>query len=81
MRLVHRLTGFRPPVKYFTDHSKAVILLWMLYVFFCLVLARPLFICVLWSPAGKGLTSWLSFIVSFCEFVTLPLVFWVRCGT
>ena len=40
-----------------------------------------LFICALWSPAGKGLTSWLSFVVSYCEFVTFPLVSWVRCGT
>ena len=34
---------------------------------FCLVFAmslRPLFICALWSPAGKGLTSWFSFVVS-----------------
>ena len=23
-----------------------------------------LFICALWSPAGKGLTSWFSFVVS-----------------
>ena len=23
--------------------------------------------CTLWSPAGKGLTSWLSFVVSICE--------------
>ena len=30
---------------------------------------------------GKGVTSWLSFVVSYCEFVTFPLVFWVRCGT
>ena len=29
-----------------------------------------LFICALWSPAGIGLTSWLSFLVSYCEFVT-----------
>ena len=28
----------------------------------------------LWSPAGKGLTSWLSFVVSNCEFVNFPLV-------
>ena len=40
-----------------------------------------LFICALWSPAGEGLTSWLSFVVSNCEFVTFPLVSWVRCGT
>ena len=26
-----------------------------------------LFICVLWSPAGKGLTSWLSFVASNCD--------------
>ena len=34
---------------------------------FCLVFAMfcaCLFICALWSPAGKGLTSWLSFVVS-----------------
>ena len=40
-----------------------------------------LFICTLWSPAGKKLTSWLSFVVSYCEFVTLLLVSWVRYGT
>ena len=37
--------------------------------------------CALWSPAGKELTSWLSFMVSNCEFVTFPFVSWVRCGT
>ena len=34
---------------------------------FCLVFAMfcaRLFICAFWSPAGKGLTSWLSFVVS-----------------
>ena len=40
-----------------------------------------LFIDALWSPAVKGLTSWLSFVMSYCEFVTFPLVCWVRCGT
>ena len=51
--------------------------------FFCLEFAMPfsLFICALWSPAGKGLTSWLSFVVSKCEFVIFLLVSWVRCGT
>ena len=38
------------------------------------VFVARLFICALWSPAGKGLTFWLSFVVSNCEFVTLPLV-------
>ena len=46
-----------------------------------LCLCERLFICALWSPTGKGLTSLLSFVVSNCEFVTFPLVSWVRCGT
>ena len=29
-----------------------------------LYLCVRLFICALWSPAGKGLTSWISFVVS-----------------
>ena len=49
---------------------------------FCLVFAMSLCaICALWSPTGKGLTSWLLFVVSNCEFVTFPLVSCVRCGT
>ena len=42
----------------------------------CLVFAMfcaRLFICALWSPAGKGLTSWLSFVVSS---VSLSLSHW-----
>ena len=46
-----------------------------------LCLCARLCICALWSPAGKGLASWLSFVVYNCEFVTFPLVSWVRCGT
>ena len=51
---------------------------------FCLMLlclCARLFICALGSLAGKGLTSWLSFVVSNCELVTFPLVSWVGCGT
>ena len=45
----------------------------------CLLsLCARLFICALWSLAGEGQTSWLSLVVSNCEFVTFPLVFWVR---
>ena len=43
---------------------------------FCLMLlclCARLFICALWSPAGKWLTFWLSFVVFNCEFVTFPL--------
>ena len=56
----------------------------LLYVFIVLCLLclyARLFICALWPPAGKGLTSWLSFVVSNCEFVTFPLIPWVKCGT
>ena len=56
-------------------------LLYFCFVFCLLCLCARLFICALWSPAGKGLTSRLSFVVSNCEFVTFPLVSWVRCGT
>ena len=43
---------------------------------FCLVFAMfcaRLFVCALWSPAGKGLTSWLLFVVSS---VSLSLSHW-----
>ena len=39
---MHRETGLSPPVKYFTDRSKAVLLLWIFYVFFGLVFVMPL---------------------------------------
>ena len=54
--------------------SKAVLLLWIYYVFFlsCVCYA---FVCVyLYVPCGHLLES-------SCEFVTFPLVSWVRCGT
>ena len=35
----------------------------------CYAFAR-LFIDALWSPAGKGLTSWLLFVISNCVLVT-----------
>ena len=54
-----------------------------LLCYFCLVLlcfGVCLFIDALWSPAGKGLASWLSFVMSYCEVVTFPLVFLVWRG-
>ena len=54
----------------------------MFFSVLCLLcLCMRLLICAMWSPAGKGLASWLSFVVSNCEFVTFRLVSWVRCGT
>ena len=53
-----------------------------LCVVFCML--SRLFIAALWSPAGKGLTSWLL-LVMFIVVVFLLLsnvVSWVRrCGT
>ena len=54
----------------------------MFFSVLCLLcICARLFIFALLSPAGKGLASWLSFVVSSCEFVTFPLVSWVRFGT
>ena len=40
--------------------------------YFCIVFVMlwHLLIAALWSPAGKGLTSWLSFVVLNCVIVT-----------
>ena len=37
-----------------------------------LCLLSRLFITTPWSPAGKGLTSWLLFVMFNCTFVTFP---------
>ena len=50
--------------------------------YFCLGLLccnARMFVDALWSSAGKGLTSRLSFVMSNCDVVTFPLVSWVRC--
>ena len=78
------LTSLSPPVKYFTDRSKAVLLLWIFYVFVlscvCYVLCVSVYMCFVvtcWERADL-----LAFVCGvFCEFVTFPLVSWVRCGT
>ena len=44
-------------------------LCYLFLVFFMLL--RP-FIAALWSPAGKGLTSSLLFVMSNCDFVNFP---------
>ena len=42
--------------------------------YFCIVFVMlwHMLIAALWSPAGKGLTSWLSFVVLNCVIVTFP---------
>ena len=76
MRLGNRKTGLSPPVKYFTDRSKVVLLLWIFYVFSVLrllCLCAGLFICALCSSAGKGLAS-CSYLL--CLTVSLSLSHW-----
>ena len=51
--------------------------------YFCLVwlcFHARLFVDTFRSPAGKGLTSWLVFVMSNCDVVTFPLISWVGCG-
>ena len=42
------------------------------YLCLVLVMLLRLFIAALWSPVGKGQTSWLSFVMFNCVFVTFP---------
>ena len=71
MRLAHCGASLGPPVKYFTDRSRAVLLL---------MLSR-LFITALWSSEGKGLASWLLFVMFIVKLLLSHLVSWDRCDT
>ena len=65
-------TSLSPPVKYFfTDRSKAMLLLGILFCYLCFVsiMLSRLFIAALWPPAGKGPTSYVMFS---CVFVNFP---------
>ena len=42
------------------------------YLCLVFIIILRLFIVALWSPAGKGLTSWPSFVMFNCVFVTFP---------
>ena len=46
----------------FVDH--------LFYLCLVFVMLSRLLIAALWSPAGKGLSSWLLFVMSNCDFVT-----------
>ena len=70
-----RLKGASSKIFYwpFQGGTSFVDILCFWSVLFLLCLCARLFICALWSPAGKGLTSWLSFVVSA---VSLSLSHW-----
>ena len=51
--------------------------------YFCLVLLcfhARLFVDALWSPAGRGLPSWLSFVMSNCDVFTFFTVLSILSG-
>ena len=72
-----------PPGKYFDwpfeggtsfeDH--------LCYLCLVFVMLSRLFIAALWSPAGKGLTSWLCLWRLIMFFSLSHVVSWVRCNT
>ena len=45
------------------------------------VMLSRLFIATLLSPAGKGLTSWLLFVMFNCVLSLYHVVSWVKSGT
>ena len=57
---------------YLSGRVSKVNLVCVISVLVLLCFHARLFIDVLWSPAGKGLTSRLSFVMSNCEVVTFP---------
>ena len=71
------LNRFKPSSKIFywpfQGGTSFVDLLCFCSVLCLLCFCARLFICALWSPAGKGLTSWLSFLLSS---VSLSLSHW-----
>ena len=42
------------------------------YLSLVFVMLSRLFIAAVWSPAGKGLTSWLLFVMFNCVLITFP---------
>ena len=83
VRLARRETGLSPPVAYlywtfqcstsFVDH--------LCYLCLVFVMLSCVFIAVLWSPEGKGLTAWLLFVMYVVILLLSYLVSWDMCGT
>ena len=44
------------------------------FMYVCFFVVVVFFFGAGWSPAGKGVASWLSFVVSGCDVVAFPLV-------
>ena len=50
-------------------------------LFLVIAMLLRLFIAAMWSPAGKGLTSWHLFVMFIVVLLLSHVVSWVRCGT
>ena len=74
---MRRETGLSPPKitcgNSFVDHLR--------YLCIVFVMLSRLFIAALWSPEGKGLTSWLLFVMFIVILLLSHLVSLDRCGT
>ena len=51
------------------------------YLCLVFVMLLCLFFAALWSPEGKGLTSWLLLVMFIVNLLLSHLVSWDRCGT
>ena len=82
MRVVP-LNMFNPSCDFFADRTKAVLLLWIIFIacVSCLSLLCCL-VCFL-RPCGRllGDRDWALSSLVYCVFLPCSLVSWVRCGT
>ena len=77
VRLAHPETGLSHSVKCFYGpfQGSASLVDHLCCFLFVLCFCARLFIYALWSPASKGLTYWLSFVMCNCE-VKLSIFHW-----
>ena len=77
VKLVHRYIVLSPPVKYFTDRSKAVFLLWIFYGFFLSCVCYAIVCVCLYVPCGHLLgKGWPLGSRLWCLAVSLLLSHW-----
>ena len=77
MSLAHREIGLIPPVKNFLTIPRQYFVDHLCYLCLGFVMPPRLFIAALWSPEGKGLTSWLLFVM----FIVILLLSHLASGT
>ena len=82
MRLARRETSLSPPVTYFTDRSKAVLLLWIIYVMnvLCFDASASVYCCLVVNWWERADLLALLCDVYFDLFLLSHMVSWDRCG-